>query len=929
VAGGGWLCHLSRVAEIEDKVFVALARKVGYPAESELRRCRQLQLARRKREASPASLFATAISEGVLTLDQAHRFFRWADQVARRDTAPLTDAGPATGGATPATRVFHESAAELKMPVLCETCELVLDDEALGSGMAREVEGERLCNVCSPPSPRAGVPSALSKSAEHVLARVRASRAAPAPSVAPREPEPRAPVAGKPKRRVRELLVESAELLIRPLRRRGPRIGGSESAPVSRRGAVAAVAVAATTLVAAIAIAISVTYSREPEAAPPATVVEVPAAPGEPPSAPPPPPPPGFNPSGGGEPASAPSPATPVIARASALERAGEEGQAVLALDVALARTRDPAEATRLREAREGMLSRARARLVAGMAEVGRLKTQHRQAEADAALGQLLAHLPKALQKELDAAYARLTSPIAPRSNDEPRTAPEDDPGKAPARAEALRREESERLGRAREALDRALVALDLPAARAALDRAGEITDRELALDLALDRGRCSAIERLLRSTRAAFARDVKSPVDLECRVGRLTGKLTLFQADRLTVQSSNGSVREVTLAELAVDALLAAAQRGAGKDMPAYFFGRGVLLQVNGDRTGAIDALRQAPGIAAAARLLSRLEAEEAAARVAGPAAGAPTAPLAPSTPLAEPPPAPAPDPEAKPHESWLDDTSGAVDWEEARTLETDHYLIKSDIRWDYVKRYGRILEALADRYTVLFDFGGNDFQFKKNEVFIYRDQAEFRSKEGAPEDLGGQYSPRSKRLVTFHGPWGNRRTTTLGILAHEAAHQFQNLRVRELDHAPTFLIEGLATFFESTEVKASGEVVIGRIPEQRLAALQRDLRSGACGHLRDLIRLKTFAASDYPPAWGLIYWLTYGPEKKKGPQLLQAYWERCTVRPTTAEDFETAVADAGYTMESLETSWKAWILALDPKKDPADARPKDPKKK
>jgi hypothetical protein len=62
------------------------------------------------------------------------------------------------------------------------------------------------------------------------------------------------------------------------------------------------------------------------------------------------------------------------------------------------------------------------------------------------------------------------------------------------------------------------------------------------------------------------------------------------------------------------------------------------------------------------------------------------------------------------------------------------------------------------------------------------------------------------------------------------------------------------------------------------------------------------------------------YGPESKKSQKLLDWYWERCIERPTQAADFEEGLGKMGYSIDKLEQSWREWVLALDPDKDPAE---------
>jgi hypothetical protein len=290
------------------------------------------------------------------------------------------------------------------------------------------------------------------------------------------------------------------------------------------------------------------------------------------------------------------------------------------------------------------------------------------------------------------------------------------------------------------------------------------------------------------------------------------------------------------------------------------------------------------------------------------------------------QPGPAPVPlgpdgEPLHKREKTWMDDTSDGVD--QMYTIETAHYLIKTNVKKEYGKRYAKLMEALADRYMKVFRFAGNDFKYKKNDLLLYNGQKQFMEGEQQSPGVGGFYEPWSKRIVTFHGTWEGTNGTTLGTLAHEATHQFENLVLRQMDHAPIFMIEGLATFFEATEIRDDGEVIVGKIPGDRLRDVKRGIKANDYIHLRELIRTPHagFTGYHYAHAWALIHWMLYGPDHEKAQKLLDWYWALCLERPTKAEDFEEGLRQIGYSLDKLEQAWKDWILELDPAKDPAVA--------
>lgn len=104
---------------VPDKIFVALAKKAGYPTHEDLVVCRRLQLERVK-AGERITLFEVVQERGVLPERRIKRFQRWAAQVTRRDPAPLEDEveeTPQSGGPPTSKKVMvHMSAAALDLP---------------------------------------------------------------------------------------------------------------------------------------------------------------------------------------------------------------------------------------------------------------------------------------------------------------------------------------------------------------------------------------------------------------------------------------------------------------------------------------------------------------------------------------------------------------------------------------------------------------------------------------------------------------------------------------------------------------------------------------------------------------------------------------------------------------------------------------------
>ncbi|MEZ0229746.1 MAG: DUF1570 domain-containing protein [Planctomycetota bacterium] len=621
------------------------------------------------------------------------------------------------------------------------------------------------------------------------------------------------------------------------------------------------------------------------------------------------------------------------VAEATRLEKANREGDAVHALDTALEDFKTFDAKKLLDDARTAILGRFKTRI----AEATKLLDRGELAAARGFLLELRGRCPDALVPQLAGlqgrAEALANTPVQPAEQG-PRVEPVAETPKVekaektektekadaePARPD-LTASERARFAIARTQVTRALAELDVETAKKALfGDATPFTSKTVQEQFELDKKRIEAVEKLLDLIVEGFKPNLGQSIELALRSGgRVAGKLAKVEKTKVSLQPGQSPLTVSTpLAKIALEPLFARALNAAKSAPEWYFFGRGVVLACAGDRARALEALELAAALPAATALRAQLASDDAT------LAPAPDTSSTTSGPIVIGPEGVIDENKPKRPKTWMDDTEGGVEWSQKYVIETPHYVIKTNVKKEYAKRWAKILEALAEKYIKIFNFQDNDFKYKKNEFDLYRTQKEFMAHEQMSAYVGGFYEPWTKRLVTFQGPWeGADDATTLSIIAHEATHQFENLVLRQLDHAPTFVIEGLATFFEGTVIRDE-EVIIGRISSMRLKDLQRAIKDGSYIKLSELIRTSHAAYSGfhYAHGWGLVHWMMYGPEAKKAQKLLEAYWNLCCTRPTTGDDFETMVKGlgAGWSLEKLEQSWKDWIMGLDIHNDPA----------
>ena len=249
---------------------------------------------------------------------------------------------------------------------------------------------------------------------------------------------------------------------------------------------------------------------------------------------------------------------------------------------------------------------------------------------------------------------------------------------------------------------------------------------------------------------------------------------------------------------------------------------------------------------------------------------------------------------------------------------LETEHYAFRSDLDQELLRDYAKQMEKFFERFCKVFTFDGR--LQRKCDVWIYRDQKTFMKQENKPATVGGFYTLGNRRVTVYHGKFGMTGDTRV-VLAHEGTHQFQHLVSNGIfQNAPTWIIEGLAVFFESSRYDGK-KVHIGEIPRDRLIVVQRAIKAGEYVQIKDLIetRQSEFTGFHYAHAWSLIYWFVY--THKQNQAIFKRYWDLCRTQRVRTRDFEKAI---GVPIEELETHWKEWVLDLDPT-DPGKQQPGD----
>jgi hypothetical protein len=267
---------------------------------------------------------------------------------------------------------------------------------------------------------------------------------------------------------------------------------------------------------------------------------------------------------------------------------------------------------------------------------------------------------------------------------------------------------------------------------------------------------------------------------------------------------------------------------------------------------------------------------------------------------------------------DAFYEDFSGSVPWEQRHKLETKHYILETNVSMAHAKRYADMLDKIYERYCKVF---GDPPSPRKCLIWIHKDQQEFMAmhRTGAGGFYGGG------RVVTYHGKFGPTGCTQT-VLFHECTHQFHDM-VAGIRRVPIWFAEGLASFFECSEIDEKGIIHIGVVNADRLGIVQQGVKTGNMIHLSQLIATpqSRFSGAHYAYAWTLIYFLVYTGKQNRA--VFDKYWSEVACGSSDDSRSTRFLEVIGIPIDKLEECWKEWVLVLESKDLPEDVEAKSKK--
>jgi len=246
---------------------------------------------------------------------------------------------------------------------------------------------------------------------------------------------------------------------------------------------------------------------------------------------------------------------------------------------------------------------------------------------------------------------------------------------------------------------------------------------------------------------------------------------------------------------------------------------------------------------------------------------------------------------------------------WEDARTRETNHYIVKTNLSQEALDDICYIMECFFLEASRIFKFYMDPE--RKLKVFVFKNDDEYL-KNGGPFGSGGVFM--GSKIMTYYQP---ARTTS--VLLHEGTHQFVHL-VTGSD-VPLWINEGLAGYYETSRFEGV-KLKTNIIHQSHLSKMRERIKEKTTSSFDEVINIKLgFTGYEYSHSWSLIYFfMNY--KGGKYSQKFNDYFEELkrqgyhSTEPggTASSDqhrqlfeevFETKV-------DVIERQWEEYILGL-----------------
>ena len=253
---------------------------------------------------------------------------------------------------------------------------------------------------------------------------------------------------------------------------------------------------------------------------------------------------------------------------------------------------------------------------------------------------------------------------------------------------------------------------------------------------------------------------------------------------------------------------------------------------------------------------------------------------------------------------------------------VKTGHYKIYSMLGGSLTDEVAKRQELILKQYKTVFP--KKKFPRVKEKVvfpvLIFESRGGYETFSRAngfdPEKAAGYYSPTHKYTVLFYGT----DESLISTLFHEAFHQFLHHVLPNTNSIPTWLNEGLATFFGGAKYdKKLGTVSVqpGVVNVSRINQTRKAMLTDSHVGLEELMKAshEKFYEEDhislyYSEGLSVVYFLiNWGGKRRTGIKLLVSYFQALE----EGKDIEEAYAEVfEKKMPKMEKRWRKTILSM-----------------
>lgn len=211
-------------------------------------------------------------------------------------------------------------------------------------------------------------------------------------------------------------------------------------------------------------------------------------------------------------------------------------------------------------------------------------------------------------------------------------------------------------------------------------------------------------------------------------------------------------------------------------------------------------------------------------------------------------------------------------AEWENAWTLETKHFLMRSNTSPELLAYYGDLLESY---WSLMDDAIGIDptpsMKRTKMAVNIFKRREEMQTHSGEDEigdTILGYFSPSGKSLNFFHD---YKDPDNSGMVAlHECTHLLTYLIDQDYMEQ-IWLNEGMADYFGMARItrdtKGKLGIAPGELQMDQVLTMQQAIADGSHTKLADLFLLddEAYDGFQYAHGWSFVYFLQNTPAYAK----------------------------------------------------------------